>query len=193
MLFFCPTNRQPTEPRMMMDDCSKNHLPWIFLWSSLVYRVVKGGPRGGVPLIFPKVPQSSLGILFRRFIPANSFQPALSFGRSLCTSLQWLWQNWQRMRSTLGERREVFFAQRQPSFYTQLTLLNLFFLNTWLASHPLLVLDVPCLTARFLAGYWHQGEIVSYHSQLIGSQQINVSHGGLVYDKHVFFHLFQGF
>ena len=30
----------------------------------VVYRVVKGGgPRGGVSLIFPKVPQSSLGIL----------------------------------------------------------------------------------------------------------------------------------
>ena len=34
-------------------------------FSKLTYRVVKGGgvPRGGGSLIFPKVPQSSLGIL----------------------------------------------------------------------------------------------------------------------------------
>ena len=41
---------------------TKSHKQWNAPW--LCYRVVKGGgPRGGGSLIFPNVPQSSLGIL----------------------------------------------------------------------------------------------------------------------------------
>ena len=44
----------------------------------LIYRVVKGGgPRGGVSLMFPKVPQSSLGILRVLQLPPPLEHPPL--------------------------------------------------------------------------------------------------------------------
>ena len=44
----------------------------------------------------------------REHIHSRTHSLANSFGRSLCTSLQWLWQNWQRMRTLLGELASLF-------------------------------------------------------------------------------------